>query len=378
MAKQKLASYVPDDFDIDGFQNTLLAWFERHQRHLPWRMDRSPYKIWVSEVMLQQTRVDTVIPYFNRFLERFPTLLSLAEAPEDEVLKAWEGLGYYSRARNLQQAAREVCEKYGGKVPDKPEEISRLKGVGPYTAGAILSIAYQQPEPAVDGNVMRVLSRILMVEEDVQKATTRKKFEEAVRRIIAKHNPSFFNQALMELGALICTPKSPQCSVCPVASFCMAKKQGIQEQLPVKEKAKPPRKVDRIAGIIIRSKNAEILINKRPDKGLLAGLWELPSCEIAFADGTEQDRKWQETLAGFLYRHYGMKVEPSLQWMTVQHAFSHLHWNLRIYRCRLDGEDPMLFPASAKWVKISELTNYAFPVPYGKVIQQISATTCDS
>ena len=209
-----------DDFDIYGFQNDLITWFEREQRDLPWRKDQDPYKVWVSEIMLQQTKVDTVIPYFNSFIKQFPNIQSLAEAEEDRVLKAWEGLGYYSRARNLQSAVREVHESYGGIVPNTPKEISTLKGVGPYTTGAILSIAYGVPEPAVDGNVMRVLSRILLIKEDIAKPKTRKVFEEVIRDLISKENPSFFNQGLMELGAMVCTPTSPSCLLCPVREHC--------------------------------------------------------------------------------------------------------------------------------------------------------------
>ena len=226
MKKTALANL--DAFNKETFRQDLIGWFEQEQRTLPWRQDQDPYKVWVSEIMLQQTRVDTVIPYFNRFIEQFPTIEALAEAEEDKVLKAWEGLGYYSRARNLQAAVREVHEHYGGRVPDNPKEISSLKGVGPYTAGAILSIAYGIPEPAVDGNVMRVLSRILSIWEDIAKPATRKIFEEAVRELISHENPSFFNQALMELGALICTPTSPSCLLCRVREHCLAFFEGKQ------------------------------------------------------------------------------------------------------------------------------------------------------
>ncbi len=228
-------------FAVQEFQNQLLYWFERQQRDLPWRQNRDAYRVWVSEIMLQQTRVDTVIPFYERFMERFPTISHLAEADIEEVYKYWEGLGYYSRARNLHSAVKEVQENYSGTVPDTPEEIHKLKGVGPYTAGAILSIAYGVPEPAVDGNVMRVLSRIFLIEEDIMKVKTRKLFEDIIRDIIARQNPSFFNQALMELGALICIPRSPRCAVCPVAAHCRARQEGVQESLPVKKKAKQVR-----------------------------------------------------------------------------------------------------------------------------------------
>lgn len=223
------------DINITGFQADLLNWYDQNKRDLPWRRERDPYRIWVSEIMLQQTKVDTVIPYYERFMSLFPTLDALADAEEETVLKAWEGLGYYSRARNLHQAVKEVKETYNSKVPDT-EEIHNLRGVGPYTAGAILSIAYGIPAPAVDGNVMRVLSRIFLIEDDIGKATTRKKFEALVNQIISTDKPSDFNQALMELGALICTPRSPSCLLCPVQSHCTGREAGIHESLPVKMK----------------------------------------------------------------------------------------------------------------------------------------------
>ncbi|WP_127463044.1 A/G-specific adenine glycosylase, partial [Paenibacillus elgii] len=260
------------------FSTELLSWYRRHKRDLPWRRSRNPYHIWVSEIMLQQTRVDTVIPYFNRFMDKFPTVEALAEAPEDEVLKAWEGLGYYSRARNLQSAVREVKERYGGVVPDTKEEVSSLKGVGPYTTGAILSIAYNKPEPAVDGNVMRVLSRYFLIEDDIMKGSTRVSMEKLAQELIPEGAAGDFNQALMELGALVCTPKSPSCLTCPVMAHCAGRAAGVEESLPVKTKAKPPRPERRYAVVIEGAAEhaGRVLIRQRPAEGLLARLWELP------------------------------------------------------------------------------------------------------
>lgn len=229
---------LPEEFHVFGFSRDLLAWYDLQKRDLPWRINRDPYRVWISEIMLQQTRVDTVKPYYRNFMEKFPTIQALAEAPEEDVLKAWEGLGYYSRARNLQTAAREVKANYGGVVPDTPKEIAKLKGVGSYTAGAILSIAYEKPEPAVDGNVMRVFSRLLYMEDDIAKPATRVKFEHLVRQTIPHDRAGDFNQALMELGALICLPRTPHCLTCPVFDYCLARKEGVQKELPVKGKAK--------------------------------------------------------------------------------------------------------------------------------------------
>ncbi|KAE8558750.1 A/G-specific adenine glycosylase, partial [Paenibacillus polymyxa] len=215
------------------FSFELLNWYTRNKRDLPWRRHRNPFYIWISEIMLQQTRVDTVIPYFNRFIARFPTIEALAEAPEEDVLKLWEGLGYYSRARNLQTAAKQVVELHGGQVPDDTQAVAALKGVGPYTTGAIMSIAFNRPEPAVDGNVMRVLSRYFLIEEDIMKGSTRSHMESLVRELIPEGRAADFNQALMELGALVCTPKSPHCLTCPVMEHCSGRLAAPQAPPPV-------------------------------------------------------------------------------------------------------------------------------------------------
>lgn len=353
--------------DIPRFQEDLLAWFERRQRQLPWRENRDPYRVWVSEIMLQQTRVDTVIPYYNRFMERFPSLADLAEADLEDVYKLWEGLGYYSRARNLHCAVQEVKEIYGGIVPDCPEEIHKLKGVGPYTAGAILSIAYGLPEPAVDGNVMRVLSRIFLIREDIGKAKSRKLFEDLVRKIISRRNPSFFNQALMELGALVCSPKSPKCQVCPVSAYCQAREAGVQEELPVKKKGKQPRIVEMGVALLQDPKNKKWFICRRPSEGLLANLWEFPGTE--FMQGQED----KEKLSTFLYQEFGLKTVPREPLLHYTHVFSHLQWNLHLYPCQLHGteEHPQIV-REWKWVTLNELWEYPFSASHKKIIEYIN------
>jgi A/G-specific adenine glycosylase len=348
-----------DKIDITSFQNDLISWFKREQRELPWRKDRDPYKVWVSEIMLQQTRVDTVIPYFNRFLEWFPTLDDFAAAEEEKILKAWEGLGYYSRVRNLQTAVKEVQEKYNGIVPNNPEDISSLKGVGPYTAGAILSIAYGIPEPAVDGNVMRVLARILSIWEDIAKPATRKVFEQAVRRLISQEDPSSFNQALMELGALICTPTSPSCLLCPVREHCQGFYEGTQDELPIKSK-KTKQKQVQIAAFLLTDKNEKILIHKRSNQGLLANLWEFPNVEIDFPIQSEKRQ-----LAGLTADTLGVKIGSIKRIGQIQHVFSHLIWNIDAYSGIVSA-----FPEEEqewKLVSSEELDEYAFPVPYQKM-----------
>ncbi|KKI88994.1 DNA glycosylase [Bacillus sp. SA1-12] len=342
------------------FQQDLISWYLAEKRDLPWRKDQDPYKVWVSEIMLQQTRVDTVIPYFTSFIEKFPSVEALADADEEEVLKAWEGLGYYSRVRNLQAAVKEVKESYGGVVPNSPTEISKLKGVGPYTKGAILSIAYNIPEPAVDGNVMRVLSRILSIWEDIAKPKTRKIFEDATYELISKDDPSSFNQALMELGALICTPTSPSCLLCPVREHCSAFEEGVQADLPVKSKKKKP-KPKQMAAAVLYDSQGKLYIHKRPGTGLLANLWEYPNTEIDASLG----KSYREQLADYLMNEYHAMAELSELAGSVEHIFSHIIWNISIFI----GEVKNTPNDNLVAVSAEELNKYAFPVSHQKILQ---------
>ncbi|WP_273852907.1 A/G-specific adenine glycosylase [Guptibacillus spartinae] len=348
-------------FDEQKFQEDLISWFKKEQRILPWRENKDPYRVWVSEIMLQQTRVDTVIPYFERFMRLFPSIEALAEAEESDVLKAWEGLGYYSRARNLQSAVREVAESYNGIVPNHPREISGLKGVGPYTAGAILSIAYDIPEPAVDGNVMRVLSRVVGIWEDIAKPSARKTFEEVTRRIISKDDPSSFNQGMMELGAIVCTPRSPSCLLCPVQEHCRAFAEGSQEELPIKSKKKAPRPVP-IAVVALEDSTGKFLIRQRPETGLLASLWEFPNVELS-----EGGLK-QEQIKKHLRDEYEIDSEVEKELASFNHIFSHLKWQLTVYKGSYQGE---LASKHFKMVDKNELQNFAFPVAHQKITQLI-------
>jgi A/G-specific adenine glycosylase len=348
-----------EGFAIESFQRDLISWFEKEQRDLPWRKDRDPYKIWVSEIMLQQTRVETVIPYFHQFIEQFPTLEALADADEEKVLKAWEGLGYYSRVRNLHAAVKEVKERYGGKVPNRAEEFSKLKGVGPYTTGAVLSIAYGVPEPAVDGNVMRVLSRIFLIWEDIAKVRTRKLFEEIVRAIIDKENPSYFNQALMELGALICIPGNPACLLCPVQAHCRAFHEGVQAELPVKTKKAKIKEVPIVAAVI-EDETGKVLIHKRDNEGLLANLWEFPNCEILPL--AENPKTQLET---FLNEEYGVKVQLEQPFAALEHVFSHLIWNIVVYYGKIMGG--IVETERFKLVDEHDINHYAFPVSHQRI-----------
>ncbi|AXI08413.1 A/G-specific adenine glycosylase [Oceanobacillus zhaokaii] len=352
---------VLKEFNKQQFQQDLLSWYYQHKRDLPWRRDQDPYKVWVSEIMLQQTKVDTVIPYFYRFIEKFPTVYELAAADEQDVLKAWEGLGYYSRAKNLQTAVREVVASYDGVVPDNPVELGSLKGIGPYTRGAILSIAYNQPEPAVDGNVMRVISRILRIEEDIAKVKTRNLIEAKVREIISEEDPASFNQAIMDLGSSICTPKSPACMFCPIQEHCKAYADGVQEELPIKTKAKKQKKIPYIA-LLIKNENNEYVIEQRQDKGLLANLWQFPMVPIE-----EVGRK---NLENWIFSEYGLTVKVKEHKGNLKHVFSHIIWQLEIYKAEtknIAADDPRL-----RFVSLNQISKYPFPVSHQKMMQYLS------
>lgn len=338
--------------DKKRFQQHLLTWYEQNKRDLPWRKTKNPYSIWVSEIMLQQTKVDTVISYYEEFMNCYPTIFDLAAAEEQEVLKRWEGLGYYSRARNLHEAAREVVATYGGEMPEDPKTLGTLKGIGPYTQGAISSIAYQLPEPAVDGNVMRVLSRILLIEDNISEQRTRKRFEQIVRDIISKEDPSSFNQGLMELGALICTPKSPACLHCPVQTDCRAFEKGMEQKLPVKLKKKKQKEVSYIV-LLIRNDKGEIAIEQRPSEGLLANMWQFPMME----------GNHTHTLETLAEKQLQCALEIGEQVGEVRHVFSHLIWNLTVYeaRCLDECENSITF------VKEAQLDAYPFSVSHVKI-----------
>ena len=356
-----MSKVILQNFNINEFQDDLLCWYGANKRALPWRENKDPYKVWVSEIMLQQTKVDTVIPYFNQFIAKYPTTYALAEADEEDVLKSWEGLGYYSRARNLQAAVREVVEKYDGKVPNVKENLGELKGVGPYTKGAILSIAFDQPEPAVDGNVMRVFSRVLLINDDIALARTKKHFEELVREVISKEDPSSFNQGIMDLGATICTPKSPACLICPVQKHCRAFAVGAENELPVKKKAKKQKKIA-YAALIIKNQEGKYVIEKRPDTGLLANLYQFPMVpleEVTF-----------ETIPLWFYEEYGLRIQVKEKLQgKVKHVFSHIIWQVDVYHAEV--EEVKIADDRLRFVEQEGLDALPFPVSHQKVMDYI-------
>lgn len=346
----------------------LLKWYYKEKRELPWRLQKDAYRIWVSEIMLQQTRVDTVIPYYERFMDRFPTLTSLSQASEEEVLKHWEGLGYYSRARNLHAAVKEVVATYGGVVPDNEEEISTLKGIGPYTKGAILSIAYDQPVPAVDGNVLRVISRIVGVEKDISQQRTKTEIEAIVREMIPVNDPSGFNQSLMELGALICIPRNPKCSICPVQQKCVAKAEGKEKILPIKINKEKKRDVHLVT--LVYHHRDQVLIHQRQVE-LLKNLWEFPSWE--YEKGIKLDAEGLREAALKLHK---LDTERFHYLGSVKHIFSHLRWHMEVYVAHVHHaiHDVSEIDQTFRWSTLEELEQYPFPVPHQKVIALLKYT----
>lgn len=348
--------------NIERFQKDLLHWYDEVKRDLPWRKTTNPYYIWISEIMLQQTRVDTVIPYYERFIERFPRIEDLANAEEQEVLKLWEGLGYYSRARNLRLGAQQVVEKYDGVVPDTRKEILTIRGIGPYTAGAILSIAYGKPEHAIDGNVMRVMSRLFYLTDDISKAKSKKVFEEVVMKTMATEDPSSFNQALMELGATTCTPTKPMCLLCPVNAHCEALKEGVQEELPVKTKKTKVKEKIVLPFVLINEQN-EVLVRQRPKEGLLANLWEFPFIEVS---KKETIRESVEKMSGQL----GITIKDYQQGVSYKHIFSHLIWYITPIFAEVDGAENI---ENMHWVTWKGLEELPLSVPVLKTIEQVES-----
>ena len=303
----------------------LLDWYDRGHRILPWREEPTGYKVWISEIMLQQTRVEAVKPYFNRFIDELPDIKSLAECEEDRLLKLWEGLGYYNRARNLQKAARQIMEDYGGQMPETQEELLKLAGVGNYTSGAVASIAFGESVPAVDGNVLRILSRLSLDEEDILKDTTKGKVEKQLKEVMPLDRPGDFNQALMELGATVCVPNGkPKCEECPWQRICQAHLEGKEEEFPKKE-PKKKRTVEKKTILIIQDENKSAL-HKRPSKGLLAGLYEFPNLE-----GHQTEKR----VLGYL-KEIGLEVLRIQKIESSKHIFSHKEWHMIAYQIRVD------------------------------------------
>ncbi|MFR4286491.1 MAG: A/G-specific adenine glycosylase [Enterococcus italicus] len=363
---------------ISAFQEAFLIWYHREKRQLPWREYRDPYAIWISEIMLQQTRVETVIGYYYRFMKEFPTIQDLANAPEDKLLKVWEGLGYYSRARNLQVAAKQIVTEHGGQFPKTVAEIRELKGIGPYTTGAIASIAFGIAEPAIDGNVMRVTSRLFGITDDIAKASTRKVFDAYVRDILSPVEPGEMNQAFMDLGSSICTPTSPDCQRCPLIDFCYAYKTEQTTAFPVKSKKQKPKNLYYLAAAI-ENADHEFALVKRPSEGLLANMWLFPMQEVSEDEYRTIQRTWdksdqqldlgvvaEETIEPF--SDYGDVIWQTRHLGEVTHIFSHLKWHVLLFYGRKVGQD---VSQELNWVKQKDFANYVFPKPQQKLVEQL-------
>lgn len=373
-----------DDQKIQAFQTVLLDWYDNNQRPLPWRLTKDPYKIWVSEIMLQQTRVETVIPYYENFLKKFPTIKDLAQAPVDEVLKAWQGLGYYSRARNLQEAAKQILLHYSGKFPEDPVEIIKLKGIGPYTCGAIASIAFSHPIPAVDGNLMRVIARLFEIDLDIAEARNKKVFESVAKLLISVERPGDFNQALMDIGATVSTPKVYNAQLSPIKEFDQSFLNDTWRDYPVKKSKKKPKNVSYLA-LIIKNEKEQILLEKRPDQGLLANMWTFPLIEVneiemvskqSFSDVEVLNDKQINSLSNYIANNYYIDIEvQSLQKGYVNHIFSHLNWAVNLFEGQAPDNQTDLIPDQCEWVYEKEFNDYVFPKLQEKMweaYQQIS------
>jgi A/G-specific adenine glycosylase len=340
----------------------LLSWWDAGHASLPWRASRDPYAIWIAEVMLQQTQITTVIPYYERWLARFPTVESLAAASLDEVLKLWEGLGYYSRARNLHAAAQRIVADHGGRLPDTVEALRALPGIGPYTAGAIASIAFGRRAPVLDGNAIRVLSRLVDLEGDVTETATKKALWSLAESLVPEARAGDYNQALMELGQRICVPAAPQCHRCPLAESCLARARGTQLERPVRPPRRDTPHYDVVAGVIYREDGA-FLIARRPLQGLLGGLWEFPGGKQEAGETLPEalQREIREELA------IEIAVGPPLG--EIKHAYTHFRITLHAFEARhVAGEPQHLGVDGHAWVTLEELDGYAFAVTDRKII----------
>jgi A/G-specific adenine glycosylase len=357
-----LTPLLPDPAEVSG---VLVAWIRAHRRDFPWRRRRDPYAVWISEVMLQQTQAATVVPYFERWMDRFPDVSALAAAPLDDVLKAWEGLGYYARARSLHRAAQRIVAEHGGRIPAHRDALLALPGVGPYTAGAILSLAFGQAEPIVDGNVRRVLCRVYHIPEDpAETATVRILWglAESLVGAVGTGAAGDMNEALMELGAVLCTPREPRCTECPLGRLCLAYAQGTQEALPATRK-KPAAPLLHGRAAVICDASGRYLIVRRPDEGLLGGLWGFPNALLAGAQ--PPDEQFRQAMSEQL----GIEVEVGATVARVKHAYTHFRLALDVVVCDLVAGAPQPIAYSdVRWLAIEEIAQVAIAATDHKIL----------
>ena len=371
---------------ILSFRQKLLTWYDANKRDLPWRRSKNPYHIWVSEIMLQQTRVDTVIPYYERFLDWFPTVESLANAPEERLLKAWEGLGYYSRVRNMQTAAQQIMSEFEGKFPSTYEGISSLKGIGPYTAGAISSIAFNLPQPAVDGNVMRVLARLFEVNHDIGNPSNRKIFQAMMEVLIDPDRPGDFNQALMDLGSDIEAPVNPRPEESPVKEFSAAYQHGTMDRYPIKAPKKKPIPIY-LKALVVQNSQGQFLLEKNESEKLLAGFWHFPLIEVdEFSDQTQNLDLFSQVAEPILElgpspqesfeQDYDLEVDwQDLRFEEVKHIFSHRKWHIQIIAGRVT-ETQEYADREVLWLSPEEFSNYPLAKPQQKIWQAYLKRSC--
>ena len=371
---------------ILSFRQKLLAWYDENKRDLPWRRSKNPYHIWVSEIMLQQTRVDTVIPYYERFLDWFPTVESLANAPEERLLKAWEGLGYYSRVRNMQTAAQQIMSEFEGKFPSTYEGISSLKGIGPYTAGAISSIAFNLSQPAVDGNVMRVLARLFEVNHDIGNPSNRKLFQAMMEVLIDPDRPGDFNQALMDLGSDIEAPVNPRPQDSPVKDFSAAYQHGTMDRYPIKAPKKKPIPIY-LKALVVQNSQGQFLLEKNESEKLLAGFWHFPLIEVdEFSDQNQDLDLFSQVAEPILElgpspqesfeQDYDLEVDwQDLRFEEVKHIFSHRKWHIQIIAGRV-AESQEYADREVLWLSPEEFINYPLAKPQQKIWQAYLKRSC--
>lgn len=345
----------------------LLAWWDAAHVDLPWRANRDPYHVWVAEVMLQQTQIATVIPYYERWLARFPTIANLAAASLDEVLKVWEGLGYYSRARHLHSAAQTVMQEQDGRLPTTAAALMKLPGIGRYTAGAIASIAFAEPVPVLDGNVIRVLTRLTDDAQDVTTTAVKNQLWQLAAILVPATRPGDYNQALMELGQRVCLPAKPACSLCPLSPHCLARQRGTQLERPVKPPRQQTPHYDVVAGIIWQNgahdDTPRFLIAQRPLDGLLGGLWEFPGGK------QEAGETLPQALQREIWEELGMEIEVGRFLVSIKHAYTHFRITLHAFYARhITGQPQHLGVAEHAWVALPELDGYAFAVTDRKII----------
>jgi len=365
---QEVRLPVPHLDEVDrkktALRRSLLAWFRRHARDLPWRRTKDPYCVWLSEIMLQQTRVETVIPYYERFTAAFPTVHDLAAATGDEVLKLWEGLGYYSRARNLHTAAKIVVEQFDGRFPEDAQALQQLPGLGRYSAGAVASIAFGQPVPVLDGNVRRVLTRVFAIGRQADDPELTKALWFLAERLVAPRTPGNFNQALMELGALVCAPETPDCDHCPLRRHCDAHRRGLQSELPLRKGKKSIPHFEVVAAAL--EHDGRYLFAKRPTTAMLGGLWELPGGKVKAGEPHPQ------ALRRELVEKLGVELEVGDLAATVVHRYTHFYITLYVYRGSLQAGTPEAREHDElKWLSPGEIGQYALPTSTRKALARI-------